>query len=397
MYSSNEQMFIDAGRRDRVADTSIHSAAAGFRVDHGLPADPETTNNPTVERPGPRQAGYEYIRCNLCGADETETVYEAHHVEDATRDLAHTFRASGDELLVDRLVRCRACGLQYINPRPMATAIVEAYSEGDDHAYVSQVSARERTFAAAVAHIERLLPGCGRLLDVGTAAGAFLAAARSREWQVEGCEPNRWLARWGSCHYGIPIRTGEIFDHHFTPQSFDVVSLWDVIEHTPDPARVIRTAGELIRPGGLVVVNYPDTGSWIARALGRRWPFLSSVHLYYFTRETMKSLLKRHGFEVVEMRPHVQRLELNYLLSRGAVISGALSNSSRAAARLFGLCHRQVPYWIGQTFVAARRTRVAQTFAAGYRALVGLFSFSMSFEEMQELVVTVTVLAQASL
>ena len=132
-----------------------------------------------------------------------------------------------------------------MNPRPMATAIVEAYSEGDYYAYVSQVSARERTFAAAVAHIERLLPGSGRLLDVGTAAGAFLAAARSREWQVEGCEPNRWLARWGSCHYGIPIRTGEIFDHHFAPQSFDVVSLWDVIEHTPDPARVIRTAGEL--------------------------------------------------------------------------------------------------------------------------------------------------------
>jgi hypothetical protein len=97
------------------------------------------------------------------------------------------------------------------------------------------------------------------------------------------------------------------------------------------------------------------------------------------------------------MRPHVLRLELNFLLSRGAVISGALSNSSRAAARLFGLCHRQVPYWIGQTFVAARRTRVAQTFAAGYRALVGLFSFSMSVEEMQELVVTVTFLAQASL
>ncbi|MBK5299275.1 MAG: class I SAM-dependent methyltransferase [Vicinamibacteria bacterium] len=266
-----------------------------------------------------------------------------------------TFRASGDELLVDRLARCRACGLQYVSPRPAATAIVEAYSEGDDHAYVSQVSARERTFADAVGHIERLLPGRGRVLDVGTAAGAFLAAARSRDWQVEGCEPNRWLARWGSRHYGIPIRTGELFDHKFTPQSFDVVTLWDVIEHTPDPARVLQTARELIKPGGLVVVNYPDIGSWIARALGRRWPFLSSVHLYYFTRETMKRLLERHGFEVIEMRAHFQRLEVNYLLSRGAGISRRLSRASRAVARLLGLCNREVPYWIGQTFVAARR------------------------------------------
>ena len=309
----------------------------------------------TAPRLGALRAGYEYIRCNLCGADETETIYEARDPEGAARDLVRTFRASGDELLVDRLARCRACGLQYVCPRPIAGAIVDAYSEGDDYAYVSQVGARERTFAGAVADIEKLLPGRGRLLDVGTAAGAFLAAARGREWQVEGCEPNRWLARWGSRHYGIPIRTGELFDQPFPPESFDVVTLWDVIEHTPDPSRVLRTARKLVRPGGLVVVNYPDIGSWIAKALGRRWPFLSAVHLYYFTRDTMTRLLARHGFDVVDVRAHVQRLELNYLLSRGAAISGGLSRSSRAVARLLGLCNREVPYWIGQTFMAARR------------------------------------------
>jgi 2-polyprenyl-3-methyl-5-hydroxy-6-metoxy-1,4-benzoquinol methylase len=303
---------------------------------------------------------YEHIPCNLCGSDNPETIYQAEHNEDAARDLVHTFRASGDELLIDRLVRCRACGLQYISPRPMAPEIVEAYSKGDDYPYVSQVAARERTFIDAVAHIEKLLPGRGRILDIGTAAGAFLWAARRREWQVEGCEPNQWLAEWGSRHYGIPIRTGEIFDQGFLPRSFDVVTLWDVIEHTPDPTRVLQTAAELIRPGGLVVINYPDIGSWLARALGRRWPFLSSVHLYYFTRETMKSLLERHGFEVIEMRAHVQRLEVDYLLSRGAAVSRLLSNSLQALARTLGLGKRQVPYWIGQTFVAARLTKATK-------------------------------------
>jgi hypothetical protein len=69
----------------------------------------------------------------------------------------------------------------------------------------------------------------------------------------------------------------------------------------------------------------------------------------------MKSLLDRHGLEVVEMRPHFQRLELDYLLSRGAVISDALSKASRAVAKGVGLSGREVPYWIGQTFVAARK------------------------------------------
>ena len=145
-----------------------------------------------------------------------------------------------------------------------------------------------------------------------------------------------------------PDCTGELFDQSFAPGSFDVVTLWDVIEHTPDPTRVIRTVRNLIRPGGLLVVNYPDIGSSIARALGRRWPFLSSVHLYYFTRETMRSLLERYGFEVVEMRAHFQRLELDYLLSRGAVVSGALSSASRAVAKASGCRAARFPTGSGR-------------------------------------------------
>lgn len=298
--------------------------------------------------------GLEHVACNLCGADDAATVSEARYPEGRQRDLVRTFRASGDELLIDRLVECRRCGLRYVNPRPAGTAVVAAYAAGDDPAYVSQVEARERTFAAAVAHIESLTQARGRVLDIGTAAGAFLAAARGRGWEVDGCEPNRWLADWGSRHYGLRIRSGELFDQDFVPQSFDVVTLWDVIEHTPDPSRVVRHVAGLLRPGGLLIVNYPDIGSWIARFLGRRWPFLTSVHLYYFTRTTMTRFLERHGFDVVEVRPHIQRLELDYLLARGAVLSRPLSNVARAAATCLGLSRRQAPYWIGQTFVAAR-------------------------------------------
>ncbi len=297
----------------------------------------------------------ESVVCNLCGADDAETIYEARAREAGPRDLVNTYRASADELLTDPLVRCRRCGLKYVNPRPRGAEIVEAYSQGADPTYVSQVDARERTFNDALARIEKLHPVRGRLLDIGTAAGAFLAAARARGWDVDGCEPNRWLAEWGTRHYGIPIRPGDLFAQSFTPASFDVVTLWDVIEHTPDPARVIGHVSELLTPGGLLVINYPDIGSWIARLLGRRWPFLSSVHLYYFTRQTIVRFLEQHGLEVLEIRPHFQRLELDYLLAREDVVSAPVSKVSRSVVRALRLSHRQVPYWIGQTFVAARR------------------------------------------
>jgi SAM-dependent methyltransferase len=297
----------------------------------------------------------EHVPCNLCGADDAEVVYEARYESGRARDMVRTFRASGDELLIDRLVQCRQCGLEYISPRPRGEEIVAAYAEGDDPAYVSQVEARERTFSAALSRIEQLQPQKGRLLDVGTAAGAFLAAATARGWEAEGCEPNRWMAEWGSRHYGVAIRPGELFDHDYPAQSFDVITLWDVVEHTPDPARVVQRIGELLKPGGLLVINYPDRGSWIARLLGRRWPFLSSVHLYYFKRRTLARMLEGLGFEVARQRPHFQWLELDYLLRRGDVISAPLSRWCRTLARRLGIAKRQMPYWIGQTFVAAHK------------------------------------------
>ena len=300
---------------------------------------------------------HEHVACAVCGADEYDVVLPARAGVGgaAGPDLVQKFRASGDELLVDQLVRCRRCGLQYVNPRLRGDLILDAYIEGEDPAYVSQLRARERTFLTALAEIERAAGTRGTLLDIGTAAGAFVAAAKQRGWAAEGCEPNRWLAEWGARHYGITIRQGSLFDQDYAPHTFDVITLWDVIEHTLDPRNVLEHCRRLLKPGGLLVVNYPDIGSWIARLMRRRWLFLTSVHLYYFERRTMTRLLQSSGFAVETVRPHVQRLELDYILFRAGIISPLLSYLARTVARAVRAGRTQVPYWLGQTFVIARR------------------------------------------
>jgi 2-polyprenyl-3-methyl-5-hydroxy-6-metoxy-1,4-benzoquinol methylase len=296
----------------------------------------------------------ETVPCNLCHSTDLETVYDARAHLEKDPELAVKFRASSDELLTQPLVRCRKCSLLFVNPRVRAAAILAGYAEGDDPQYVSQMNARVRTFAGALSHINRLKPAKGRLLDVGTAAGAFLRAARDDGWEARGIEPNRWLARWGRDEYGVPIQVGSIDDVSTPDGHFDVVTLWDVIEHTPDPLHVLRRTRQLLKDDGLLVVNFPDIGSWIARAMGRSWPFLSSVHLYYFTRDTMRATLQTAGFEIATVRPHVQRLELDYLLSRAAIVSPTLSRVGASVVRRVGLGACQVPYWMGQTWVAAR-------------------------------------------
>ena len=136
--------------------------------------------------------------------------------------------------------------------------------------------------------------------------------------------------------------------------SFDVVTLWDVLEHTPDPKSVLLECRRLLKPEGLLVVNYPDIGASISRLMGRKWVFLLSVHLYYFTVETIQKMLAETGFETTKMKRHWQSLELGYILFRMRPYIHWLSNIGTKIAETLRLENVQIPYWMGQMLALAR-------------------------------------------
>ncbi len=137
--------------------------------------------------------------------------------------------------------------------------------------------------------------------------------------------------------------------------SFDVVTLWDVLEHTPDPNAVLKECARVLKPAGLLVVNYPDIHSSIARLLGRRWVFLLSVHLYYFTSDTLKAMLGEVGFRQVARRTHWQTLELGYILFRMEAYLGGLARLLGRLVKALRLSTLQIPYWMGQMLVIAEK------------------------------------------
>jgi 2-polyprenyl-3-methyl-5-hydroxy-6-metoxy-1,4-benzoquinol methylase len=311
-------------------------------------------------------ASFEYVVCNLCGADDTAVVQEGAPL---AGDESVRFRSSGTEISHDRIVRCRRCGLEYVNPRLRSDTILEGYSEGSDETFVSQAGSRERTFRRSLAFLTRSLPAelrariggpdRPRILDVGTAGGSFLAVARDAGWDVAGVEPNRWLCDWARRHYGLQIDNGALFDQRYAAESFDVVTLWDVLEHVPDPRALLEEVRRVLRPGGVLLVNFPDKGSLAARAMGRRWVFILTVHIYYFTRQTLRRLLDETGFEVVKFRPYVQTLGFGYLTQRMEPYSRLLHRAGRFLPDRLGLGSLEVPYWVGQTLVVSTRRAAA--------------------------------------
>ncbi len=302
-----------------------------------------------------RNSLFENVVCDLCGTDQPLVLYSS--MRDKQEEVNfNTFRSSGDEKLKDRLVKCNNCGFIYVSPRLNSSFVMQYYINTVDEAFVSQASGRERTFKNSLKIIEgfwRIKPG--KILDIGTAGGSFLHAARQKGWDVYGCEPNRWLCNWSKKHYGIDVNPGTIFQQKYNDGFFDVVTLWDVLEHTPDPKKVLQECRRILKPKGLLVVNYPDMGSWIAKMMGRKWVFLLSVHLYYFTRQTMAKMLKDCGFLVLKIKPHYQQLALSYIFSRSKTYVGPIGAMGENISRMLGMGDLNIPYWAGQTLVIAKK------------------------------------------
>lgn len=298
--------------------------------------------------------------CPLCGAHHYTVLQLAKYADGVSeKSLRQAFSASSDHVLMDQLVQCDDCSLVYLNPRIPQEIILDGYKDAVDPTFVRQNEQRLKTFKRS---LRRLASRYGleanadtHVLDVGCAGGAFPKAAADLGFSVVGVEPSAWLAEQGRQAYGLDIRVGVLGEQDFADASFDLITLWDVIEHLTAPHEVVDDIRRLLKDDGLLVVNYPDYGSLMRRLLGAKWPFFLSVHLIYFTPQTIRRFLEARGFAVAEVRPFWQTLELGYAMERGAAYFSAVGLLAKAT-RLIGLQRLPLRYNMGQSFLVARKT-----------------------------------------
>ena len=273
-----------------------------------------------------------------------------------SEDLKRIYSASSDHALLDQVVTCNDCALVYLNPRPRADLLSNGYSRAVDPLFAEQNDHRIRTFHRTLRGVlKRInLPGRGmKVLDVGCAGGAFLVAARTCGMDAVGVEPALWMAAHGRERYEIDIRDGYLAEGMFQEASFDMITLWDVIEHMPEPHASLSLIRKLLKPDGVLLVNFPDIASLAARLLGERWPFWLGVHLIYYTRKTMAAQLARAGFEVRWFEPCWQTLQFAYVARRAVPYFRPLSVVPPLLERL-GLARLPFTYNMGQTLAVTR-------------------------------------------
>ena len=300
----------------------------------------------------------EHVRCNLCGADDAHVVFPSTLGQDSDwRAFRCTHSGYGAH---PPIVKCQRCGLVYTDPRPEGHHILETYQAVEDPLYVEEREGRVLTFEHHLKPLERLAgdPDGRPLLDVGAYTGVFLEIAAQHGWDAWGVEPSSWAVRKAQGR-GLQMVEGTLQTADLPDAHFDVVTLWDVIEHVADPRETLRLAHRLLAPGGLLVVHTIDIDSLFARLMGPRWPWLMEMHIYYFSRTTLRKMLEQCGFEVLGDRPQGRFLRLGYLMNRVAALAPIVGRPAEWLVTKLGLRSRAVRINLGDLFTAyARKPRV---------------------------------------
>lgn len=208
------------------------------------------------------------------------------------------------------MVACRACGCLYVGQDP-ATIDFDAlygqayYTGGSDAVfadYVGQQATRRahaRRKLALLRHLPPRIARQGRLLDVGCAAGFFLAEARAH-YDVQGVELSTWSSAYARDRLGLSVHTGTLQQAALPSDHFDVVTMWDVIEHVSDPVPLLAEAARVLKPGGRLVLTTGDWGSAYAQKHGADWHLMTPPwHLTMFSRASLAQVAQRAGLRPV--------------------------------------------------------------------------------------------------
>ena len=275
--------------------------------------------------------------CTACGRSDLRPWLTVGDGGDPV-DLIPTTDRYGNALA--DIVRCADCGHMQLERFPSDDALSRAYAAAASEDYVEEETGQRATARIALERIERYAAARGRILDLGCWVGFLLAEARERGWQPVGVEPSEFAATYARERLGLDVRQDDLFTAELPEHAFDAVVLGDVIEHLVRPGDALDRIGQLLAPGGVLYLALPDSGSALARRMGARWWSILPTHVQYFTRDSLATLLRRHGFEPMWIGTAPKTFSVEYYLWRISGYSPPLSEGLKRAARVAGVAER---------------------------------------------------------
>jgi len=237
----------------------------------------------------------EITSCDLCGSDDSRLF------------LNRLDRFSDQEF---KLVTCTQCGLIYLNPRPTQSEIIEFYPDYyesyqtlDDDNTSLQNWHIQRMLHMQLDFVEKYATQRGHLLDIGCSTGRFLKIARDRGWDVKGVELVEKAAQIARQEYYLDVSIGSFKSIPLQENYYDIITLWDVLEHLPSPKDTLQKTHHLLKNNGILVFSIPNLASFDRFLFGSAWiGWDAPRHFTLFSSENLNQLFTEVGYKLVGQR-----------------------------------------------------------------------------------------------
>ncbi len=214
---------------------------------------------------------------------------------------------------------CIECKLIFVHPIPTPENVYnEDYFSGatEGHGYVDYDNDKEPmipTFNHYLDLCAKYGKSGGNVFDIGAATGFFLGIAKRRGFNVKGVELSNYAASIGR-EKGLDVVTGDLLSLNLPSDFFDIVTMFDVVEHFTDPFKELREVKRILKKGGLLVINTPNGESFLSKILKTHWHIVvPPEHLFYFSPSNISLFLKKEGFSVKYSGSIGKRFTLKYI------------------------------------------------------------------------------------
>ncbi len=240
----------------------------------------------------------EDVNCVICKNDNSDQIFEKNSF---------------------RIVKCRGCGLVYVNPRLKFEVLEEMYNDNEISSidyYLQNRKNDEKTFDIRLKAIEKHIKP-GKLLDVGSGIGVLLNQAKKRGWDPYGIDIKRDSISFAKQQFCVNANVSTLEDAGFENNFFDAIVMNDLIEHVSNPINTLKIANKLLKSDGLIFLSTPNIESLMAKVFGAHWLHLKpNEHIYYFSPSTMSLVLEKAGFKMLYCRSFGRVRSLDTIFSK---------------------------------------------------------------------------------
>lgn len=198
------------------------------------------------------------------------------------------------------LLKCMVCGVVFNKSSMLGKYYYE--NERVTHVDKKKINSRKRNAKQRVNLIKKILKKESVLIDIGCGEGLFLQEAKNYVNNVYGIEPTKHYATYAKDHLSLDIQQGVIEEIEFPADTFDIVTMFHVLEHLHSPSQTLDRIYSWIKQNGYIVIEVPNIESRTARYKGLNWELIYPEHKFYFSPNSLKCLLEKKHFEIISMR-----------------------------------------------------------------------------------------------